>query len=124
MGIVGFLFWSAIAYGAAAWPILAMSRRLFGHVDGRAMLAVAATAAGFLFGGRVGWRLASARWTRSFSDTIAAAGSAASYGAAVEHAAERALLWFLYPASFGALMFGLAMLVVLARLQRLALQAV
>jgi hypothetical protein len=75
-------------------------------------LARVAVLVGFLAGGVVGWTSVPPEWTASFWTTIEAAGNAAKYGEPFEHAAERALMYFFYPAFVGELAFGIAAVVV------------
>jgi hypothetical protein len=72
---------------------------------------------GFFAGGVAGWiALLPAQWTTSFLTTVEAAGNSAKYGESFEHTAERALMYFLYPAELAAIAFGLAALLVLWRI--------
>jgi predicted metal-binding membrane protein len=114
-GVIGLVFWSAIGLVplASGLVIASVSRRR----DRVVALAPVAAFIGFLFGGVAGWTsLLPAQWTASFWTTVQAAGDSANYGESFEHMAERALMYFLYPAEFGAVVFGLAALLVLWRI--------
>ena len=79
-------------------------------------LACAAVATGFLVGGAIGWTSVPAAWTASIWTTIDAAGDSVKYGEAFEHTAERALMWFFFPAALGELVFGAVGLLLVWRL--------
>lgn len=70
-----------------------------------------AVPAGFLTGGLIGWMTVPSVWTASLWVTIDASMNAAKYGAAFEHTAEHALLYFLYPGILGALIAAVASIV-------------
>jgi hypothetical protein len=68
-------------------------------------------------GGIAGWTwILPAQWSAPFWTTAEAAGNSAKYGEAFEHTAERALMYFVYPAELGAIVFGLAALLLLWRI--------
>ena len=114
-GIIGLAFWSAIGLlpVIGGLVIASLSRRR----DRLIALTPVAACIGFLAGGVAGWiSLLPAQWTASFWTTVDAAGNSAKYGESFEHTAERALMYFLYPAELGAVAFGLAALLVLWRI--------
>jgi hypothetical protein len=114
VGSIGFLFWSVLVLAPAFFAV-----SIVGPVSKRGRLTwlgPAAVASGFLAGGVIGWASVPSEWTASLWTTIDAAGNAARYGHAFEHAAERALMYFFVPALLGELAFGLAALLVLWRL--------
>jgi hypothetical protein len=115
MGIVGLLFWSAIILVPGV-AIVSKASRLRSPRNRLTRLAPLAVVIGFLAGGIVGWASVPAQWTASFWTTVEAAGNAAKYGHAFEHTAERALMYFLYPALLGEVAFGLAALLVVWRI--------
>ena len=114
-GTLGFLFYSVITLA----PVL-IAVSVAGHFlrrDRLIALGRFAVVLGFLAGGAVGWASVPAQWTASLWTTIEAAGNAAKYGHAFEHAAERALMYFFYSALLGEVAFGLVVLVVVRRIQ-------
>jgi len=114
-GIIGLVFWSAIGLAplATGLVIASLNRRR----DRLIALAPVTAFIGFLAGGVAGWTaLLPAQWVASFWTTVEAAGNSAKYGESFEHTAERALMYFLYPAEIGAVLFGLAALIVLWRI--------
>lgn len=114
-GIIGLVFWSAIGLApvATGLVIASLNRRR----DRLIALAPVTAFVGFLAGGVAGWTtLLPAQWVASFWTTVEAAGNSAKYGESFEHTAERALMYFLYPAEIGAVVFGLAALIVFWRL--------
>jgi hypothetical protein len=116
-GILGFLFYSAIALA----PVL-IAVSVAGHFlrrDRLIGLAPVAVVIGFLAGGVVGWASVPAQWTASFWTTIEAAGNSIKYGESFEHMAERALMYFFFSALLGEVAFGLGALVVLRRMLNL-----
>jgi hypothetical protein len=110
-GIIGLLFYSAIALASVMAGVSIASRFLLGR-DRHIAFVPLAIVIGFLVGGVIGWAFVPAQWTASFWTTVEAAGDAVKYGESVEHTAERVLLYFLYPAVLGAAAFGAAALVV------------
>ena len=111
-GIIGLVFWSAIGLlpVAGGLVIASLARRR----DRLIALAPVTVVIGFLAGGVAGWTwLLPAQWTASFWTTVDAAGNSAKYGETFEHTAERALMYVLYPAELGAIVFGLAALLLL-----------
>jgi hypothetical protein len=114
-GIIGLVFWSAIGLVPVASGLVIAS--LIRRRDYLIALAPVTAFVGFLAGGVAGWTsLLPAQWTASFWTTVEAAGNSAKYGESFEHTAERALMYFLYPAELGAVVFGLAALLVLWRI--------
>ena len=114
-GIIGLVFWSAVGLVPVASGVVIAS--LIRRRDYLIALAPVAAFVGFLAGGVAGWTsLLPAQWTASFWTTVEAAGNSAKYGESFEHTAERALMYVLYPAEFGAVVFGLAALLVLWRI--------
>jgi len=114
IGAIGFLFWSAVALAPA---LLAVSVALRLLRRNRFMwIGRAAVAAGFLAGGIIGWAAVPAEWTASIWTTIDAAGDSIKYGEAFEHTAERALMYFFFPALLGELAAGVAALLVIWRM--------
>jgi hypothetical protein len=114
-GTLGFLFYSAITLA----PVL-IAVSVASHFSGRDRLiafALLAVVLGFLAGGVVGWASVPAQWTASFWTTIEAAGNAANYGEAFEHAAERGLMYFFCSALLGEVAVGLVVVVVVRRIQ-------
>ena len=114
-GIIGLAFWSAIGLFPVIGGLVIAS--LARRRDRLISLAPVTALIGFLAGGVAGWiSLLPAQWTASFWTTVDAAGNSAKYGESFEHTAERALMYFLYPAELGAVAFGLAALLVLWRI--------
>jgi len=113
-GIIGLLFYSAIALAPVMAGVFIASRFLLRR-DRLIAFVPLAVVIGFLAGGVVGWAVVPAQWTASFWTTVEAAGNSAKYGEPFEHTAERVLLYFLYPALLGAVAFGAAALVVVWR---------
>jgi hypothetical protein len=114
-GVIGLLFWSALGLIPVACGLVVAS--LVRRRDRLIALAPVAGLIGFLTGGVIGWTwLLPAPWTASFWTTVQAAGDSATYGESFEHTAERALMYFLFPAELGAVAFGLAALLVLWRI--------
>jgi hypothetical protein len=113
---------SVIAFGYVCGVALApvvgavFIASLFRRRDRLIGLAPLAVVTGFFACGAVGWACVPAEWTLSFRTTMEAAGNAAKYGAAFEHAAEGTLMYFFIPALLGAVVFGLAALIVLWRM--------
>jgi hypothetical protein len=116
-GILGFVFYSAIALVTVLSAVSAAARFL--RRDHLTRFAFAAVVTGFLVGGTVGWASVPAQWTASLWTTIEAAGDSVKYGESFEHTAERALMYFFYPAVLGEVAFGLGALVVLRRMRSL-----
>jgi hypothetical protein len=113
-GIIGLAFWSAIGLVPVVGGLFIAS--LVRRRDRFITLAPVTAFIGFFAGGVAGWTtLLPAQWTTSFWTTVEAAGNSAKYGEAFEHTAERALMYFLYPAELGAIVFGLAALLLLWR---------
>jgi hypothetical protein len=114
-GIIGLVFWSAIGLAPVASVLLIVS-----HIRRRDRLTAlppVTAFVGFLVGGVAGWTsMLPALWTASFWATVEAAGNSVKYGESFEHTAERALMYFLYPAELGAIVFGLAALLLLSRI--------
>jgi hypothetical protein len=110
MGTIGFLFWSAVVLAPVLFAVSIACRFL--RRERFIWLARAAVASGFLAGGAIGWASVPAEWTASIWTTIEAAGNSVKYGAAFEHTAERALMYFFYAALLGELTLGAAALVV------------
>lgn len=116
VGALGFLFWSAVVLVPVLFAVSIVGRLLR---RGRlTWLGPAAVAGGYLAGGGIGWAAVPPEWTASIWTTIDAAGNSAKYGEAFEHTAERALMYFFYPALLGEVAFGLAALLVVWRLPR------
>ena len=115
MGIVGLLFWSAIILV----PGVAIVFKTIRPRSRVTWLAALAVVIGFLAGGVAGWASVPAEWTASFWTTVDAAGNSVKYGEPFEHTAERALMYFLWPALLGEVAFGLAALVVLRRIRQI-----
>ena len=114
-GLIGLVFWSAIGLVSVASGLLIGS--LIRRRDRLIALPPVTAFIGFLIGGVAGWTsMLPAQWTASFWTTVEAAGNSAKYGESFEHAAERALMYFLYPAELGAIVFGLAALLLLWRI--------
>jgi hypothetical protein len=114
-GVIGLLFWSAAGLVPVASGLLIAS--LLRRRDRLIALAPATALLGFVGGGIAGWMsLLPREWTTSFWTTVEAAGNSAKYGESFEHTAERALMYFLYPAELGAVAFGLAALLILWRI--------
>ena len=114
-GMIGLVFWSAIGLIPVVTGLLIAS--LMYRRDRLIALAPIIAFIGFFAGGVVGWTaLLPAQWTASFWITVEAAGNSAKYGESFEHTAERALMYFLYPAELGAVVLGLAALLVLWRI--------
>ena len=114
-GIIGLVFWSAIGLVPVASGLLIGS--LIRRRDRLIALPLVTAFIGFLAGGVAGWTsMLPAQWTASFWTTVEAAGNSAKYGESFEHTAERALMYFLYPAELGAIVFGLAALLLLWRI--------
>ena len=114
-GLIGLVFWSAIGLVPVAGGLVIAS--LTRRRDYLIALAPVTAFVGFLAGGVAGWTsLLPPQWTASFWTTVEAAGNSAKYGESFEHTAERALMYFLYPAELGAVVFGLAALLVLWRI--------
>ena len=114
-GIIGLVFWSAIGLAPVASGLVIASLRR--RRDRLIALPPVAAFIGFLIGGVVGWTsVLPAPWTASFWTTVEAAGNSAKYGESFEHTAERALMYFLYPAELGAIAFGLAALLLVWRI--------
>jgi len=114
-GIIGLAFWSAIGLVPVVSGLVIAS--LIRRRDYLIALAPVTAFVGFLAGGVAGWTsLLPPPWTASFWITVEAAGDSAKYGESFEHTAERALMYFLYPAELGAVVFGLAALLVLWRI--------
>jgi hypothetical protein len=111
MGIIGFMFWSAVALVPVWLAVLAASRSLSRNRPVGALPTVAVIT-GFVVGGIIGWSAVPAQWTASLWTTIEAAGDSVKYGEAFEHTAERMLMYFLYSALLGEIAFGLAALAV------------
>lgn len=108
-GIIGLVFWSAIGLVPVASGLLIVS--LIRRRDRLIALPPVSAFIGFLIGGVAGWTsMLPTQWTASLWTTVEAAGNSAKYGESFEHTAERALLYFLYPAELGAIVFGLAAL--------------
>ena len=113
-GVIGLVFWSTIGLAPIAGGLVVASLARRRH----RLIALAPVTAliGFLAGGVAGWTwLLPRQWTASFWTTVEAAGNSAKYGESFEHTAERALMYFLYPAELGAVAFGLATLLLLWR---------
>jgi len=111
-GFIGLVFWSAIGLVPVAGGLVIASR--VRRRDRLTALAPLTAFIGFLVGGAAGWTsLLPAQWTASFWTTVEAAGDSAKYGESFEHTAERALMYFLYSAELGAVVFGLAALLLL-----------
>jgi hypothetical protein len=83
---------------------------LFRRRDRMNGLLALAVVAGFLVAGFIGWASVPAAWTASLWTTVDASMNAAKYGAAFEHTAERALMYFFFPAIAGALGTGVTVL--------------
>ena len=114
-GFIGLVFWSAIGLAPVASGLVIAS--LIRRRDHLTALAPVTAFIGFLAGGVAGWTwLLPAQWTASFWTTVEAAGNSSKYGESFEHTAERALMYFLYPAELGAVVFGLAALLLLWRI--------
>jgi hypothetical protein len=114
-GLIGLVFWAALGLVPVASGLVIAS--LVRRRDRLTALAPVTAVIGFLAGGVVGWTwLLPAQWTASFWTTVDAAGNSAKYGHAFEHTAERALMYFLFPAELGAVAFGLAALLLLWRI--------
>ena len=114
-GVIGLVFWSAIGLVPVVSGLVIAS--LMRRRDRLTALAPVTAFIGFLAGGVAGWTwLLPAQWTASFWTTVEAAGNSAKYGESFEHTAERALMYFLYPAELGAVVFGLAALLLLWRI--------
>ena len=114
-GIIGLVFWSTIGLLPVIGGLVIASR--IRRRDRLTALAPVVAFIGFVVGGVAGWTwLLPAQWTASFWTTVEAAGNSAKYGESFEHTAERALMYFLYPAELGAVVFGLAALLVLWRI--------
>jgi hypothetical protein len=114
-GIIGLVFWSAVGLVPVASGLVIAS--LIRRRDRFIALAPVTAFIGFLAGGVAGWTsLLPAQWSASFWTTVEAAGDSAKYGESFEHTAERALMYFLYPAELGAVVFGLAALLLLWRI--------
>ena len=114
-GIIGLVFWSAIGLVPVISGLVIASRIL--RRDRFIALAPVTAVIGFLACGVAGWiALLPAQWTASFWTTVQAAGDSATYGESFEHTAERALMYFLYPAELGAVVFGVAALLLLWRM--------
>ena len=114
MGFIGLVFWSAVGLAPVVGGLMIASR--VRRRDGVIAFAPLTACVGFIAGGVAGWTsLLPAQWTASFWTTVEAAGDSAKYGESFEHTAERALMYFLYPAEFGAILFGLAALLLLWR---------
>ena len=114
-GIIGLVFWSALGLVPVAGGVLIGS--LIRRRDRLSALPPVTAFAGFVAGGVAGWTsMLPAQWTASFWTTVEAAGNSAKYGESFEHTAERALMYFLYPAELGAIVFGLATLLLLWRI--------
>ena len=114
-GIIGLVFWSAIGVLPVIGGLVIASLRR--RRDRLTVLAPVAAFIGFLVGGVAGWTwLLPAQWTASFWTTVEAAGDSAKYGESFEHTAERALMYFLYPAELGAVAVGLAALLLFWRI--------
>jgi hypothetical protein len=116
-GILGFLFYSAIALAPVLIAVSIAGRFL--RCDRLIGLARVAVVIGFLAGGVIGWASVPARWTASLWTTIEAAGNSAKYGEPFEHTAERALMYFFYSALLGEVAFGLGALLVVRRIRDL-----
>jgi hypothetical protein len=114
IGIIGFLFWSAVVLTPAILAVSVAARFL--RDDRFVWPARWAVAAGFLAGGVIGWASVPAEWTASIWTTIDAAGNSAKYSEPFEHTAERALMYFFYSALLGELAFCVAALLVAWRL--------
>lgn len=114
-GLLGFLFYSAIALAPVLIAVSVASHFL--RRDRFIGFVTLAVAIGFLAGGVVGWAGVPAQWTASLWTTIEAAGNAAKYGEAFEHTAERALMYFFYSALLGEIAFGLGALAVVRRIR-------
>jgi hypothetical protein len=111
-GIIGLVFWSAIGLFPVASGLVFAS--LIRRRDRLIALAPVTAFVGFLAGGVIGWTaLLPTQWTASFWTTVEAAGNSAKYGESFEHTAERALMYFLYPAELAAVVLGLAALLFL-----------
>ena len=91
-----------VLVGGRPPPVLfAVSNAIrFLRVDRYIWFTSIAVTIGFLAGGVIGWVSVPATWTASIWTTIDAAGNSAKYGGAVEHTAERVLMWFFYSASW------------------------
>ena len=113
IGTIGFVFWSAVVLGPALLAV-SMTVRLL-RAERFVRVARAAVLGGFLAGGLVGWASVPSAWTASIWTTIDAAGNSVKYGEVFEHTAERALMWFFYPALIGELAFGIAAVLVVWR---------
>ena len=114
-GIIGLVFWSAIGLVPVAGGLVIAS--LIRRRDYLIAFAPVTAFVGFLAGGVAGWTsLLPAQWTASFWTTVEAAGNSAKYGESFEHTAERALMYFLYPAELASVAFGLAALLILGRI--------
>jgi len=116
IGTIGFLFWSAVLLVPVLLAVSVAVR--FCHARPFLWLACAAVATGILAGGAIGWASVPAAWTASIWTTIDAAGNSVKYGEAFEHTAERALMWFFFPAAFGELVAGAVGLLLVWRLAR------
>ena len=116
-GMLGFLFYSAIALAPVLIAVSVAVRFL--HRDRLIGLARVAVVIGFLAGGVVGWASVPAQWTASLWTTIEAAGNSAKYGESFEHTAERALMYFFFSALLGEVAFGLGALFVVRRIRNL-----
>lgn len=112
MGVVGFLFWSAVLLAPAY--VAALSARSVRR-DRRRWAVPVAGVAGFLIGGVIGWAFVPAAWTASLWTTIVASGDAITYGHAFEHGAEQALMYVFFAAALGELAIGLAALLFVRR---------
>ena len=114
-GIIGLVFWSAIGLVPVAGALLIWS--LNRRRDRLIALPPVTALLGFLVGGIAGWTsMLPPQWSAPFWTTVEAAGNSAKDGEAFEHTAERALMYFLYPAELGAILFGLATLLLLWRI--------
>ena len=114
IGILGFLFYSAIALAPVLIAVSAATHFL--RRDRLIRFARMAVVIGFIAGGIVGWASVPAQWTASFWTTIEATGDSAKHGHPFEHTAERALMYFFFSALLGEITFGLAALVIARRM--------
>lgn len=117
--LVAFAHVYAVALAPVVGAIFIAS--LFRRCDRLVGLPPLAVVTGFFVTGLLGWTTVPAQWTASFWTTLDASINAAKYGAAFEHTAERALLYFFFPAELGAIRLRVIAVFVLWRIPFLRL---